>query len=361
MNAGLVRLALRRSLAGGLWLLALAFVAWRASWTPSAALSGLLDGVDPEHVARALTRRGVWSALLLLAVPWAVSRAAAAVPRWRRGEVAWLASAPVSRARVVASTALGQALAAAAVVAGIALVAESAAARAAGAPLLARRAPEALRPLGALDLGPALLELPGQALVFEIETPDEAAFLRVQLVAIAGGNAAHVRLSLTRGSESTGSECTGAETAVHGRAELRAPIPAGDGSLEVELERLGPGPIAAVVGAELLERVPDERLAGAALALRSWVALLAWQALAFGCGAWMRAELAAGLALALALLACMLPGAPLAGAGLPGALALAGEGLVPGRLGLVAALGTALALIAGWWLAHAGLAGWRQR
>ena len=356
MNTGLVRLALRRSLAGGPWLVALAFVAWSASWAPSEALGGLLTEVDPERVARALTRRGVWSALLLLAVPWAVSRAAAAIPRWRQGEIAWLASAPASRARIVASTALGQALAATGVVACIAFVAESAAARAAGAPLFARRAPEALRPIGALDLGSALLELPGQALSFEVDPPPEAAVVRVELVAVAGGNAARVRLALTRGSARES-----AEIAVHGRAEVRCAIPEGSGSLGVALERLGPGPIAAVVGAELLERVRDERLAGVALATRALAALLAWQALAFGCGAWMRAELAAGLALALALSACVLPGASLAGAGLPGALALAGEGLVPGRLGLTSALGTVLALLAGVGLAGAGLSDWRER
>ena len=143
------------------------------------------------------------------------------------------------------------------------------------------------------------------------------------------------------------------------RSAVRSPT--GAGSLGVALERLGPGPIAAVVGAELLERVGDERVAGVALATRALAALLAWQALAFGCGAWMRAELAAGLALALALSACVLPGAPLAGAGLPGALALAGEGLVPGRLGITSALGTALAMLAGLGLAGAGLSDWRER
>ena len=52
VNTGLVRLALRRSLAGGPWLVALAFVAWSASWAPSEALGGLLTEVDPERVAR---------------------------------------------------------------------------------------------------------------------------------------------------------------------------------------------------------------------------------------------------------------------------------------------------------------------
>jgi hypothetical protein len=186
-------------------------------------------------------------------------------------------------------------------------------------------------------------------LALEVGAPAGAALLCVDLVAVGGGNASPVRLALERG----GSRST-AEARVSARQSLRAAIPAEHGRLHVTLERCGPGPIVAVGGAEFLARVGDERRAGLALGARALTALLAWQALAFGLGAWMRTEVAAGLVLSLALLACALPGAPLTGADLPSALELAGQGLVPGRLGQPT-LGAALSAFAGLALARAGL------
>ena len=116
VHAGLLHLALRRSLSSAVWVTAL-LLAWvlpQLDWAPPSTLP-LAD--SPHALAAGLVRQGVWSVFLLVLGPLLVIKSAATVAFWRRGEVDWLASAPVSRTKVVLSTWCGKAAAAALVLA----------------------------------------------------------------------------------------------------------------------------------------------------------------------------------------------------------------------------------------------------
>lgn len=374
-HLGLALLTSRRALGG--WLAALlvplALLAARARWAPAdEELTQLIESGPAGSVAHALTLAGVWSALLVVAAPWLVLRAAAVVPRWRSGEVDWLASAPRTTLSLALSAAAGLGLALALVVVGAAAVA-GLAARGAGGP---GSAPE-LRLGRALSMPAAVLD--GTApLRLELEAGPRASEVRVRLFPVAGGagatggGAARVRLTVTRAASDTGSGAGAgsypdalawAEVRVAGRTELRAPLPPGSGPCTLELARLGEGPLVALAAgsAEALEPVRSPLAADLALAGRALATLASWCALALGLGAWIGRPLAALLTLSLALLGLTSGGAlPVAGTGLVRALALAGEGVVPPAVGAGELARAGLGIALGLALARAGLASWRR-
>jgi len=153
------------------------------------------------------------------------------------------------------------------------------------------------------------------------------------------------------------------ERRIGGRTSCEIELPPGAGPVVLRLERLGPGAGVALVGdVAATASAASERLASVAVALRCWLALCAWSALALGLGAWFSAPTAAAGTLAIAVATWMAESAPawLPGRDLGAALVAVGEGLVPAWPTLPALGAAAACVVLGLGLGAAGLRRWRR-
>ncbi len=352
-SGGLFLLALRRSLPAALWAPTLLFLALAAtrSWSPPAPIAG---DPDAARSASAFVRHGVWATLGLFALPIIVFRAAAMPRRWRRRDASWIAPTPVARSAAALSGFLGAWTGAGLLVLAAALAAEAA----------IRDAGAALRVQGVLESPAVVLSDDDGAARWELRTPraeELAAGTLVRIrptVAPGSGPAVTVLATLSAGD---GSESTRVARRVFGRTVLDLEVPpTARGALRFTLARMGPGAVLVLPAraSELLVPARSERLASLELALRTWLALGAWLALAVGLGAWMRPGLAALATLAIVVAAARWSLArPLVpGSDLISAWELVGRGLVPPSAGLGVWIGLALALLLGAGLVSAGLA-----
>ena len=356
---GLAALALRRALSPAVLGLALALgaLAVTTHWAPSGELLELA-GADRGGSARGLARRGVWALFAAVAVPWFVYRAAATAAEWRGREVDWLGALPLSRRAALASLGAGIAVAALLACALGAAAAELAAAR------HAATGEARLRPVQRLQMVPTVLTEPGERARWSIESHvgafEGAKHVRATFALAGGGPATEVRMTLRRG----GSERAATAWLSAGRASLLAPVPAGEGAVELTFTK-GAGTAVAVLvpdGLELLREVPVAAWPSAAIALRVFLASAALAAVALGLGAWMNPGLATLLALAVALAGWIGGGLGPAwpASDLPAALGHLGEGLLPKNVGVGAwAVASGLALL-GWAAAARGLRGGRE-
>ena len=355
MNLRLAELALRRHLPKAIVVvLALAAVLLaRASWAPPAEW---IAGADPGAVERALTRQGIWTLLLLLAVPLLVARAAGIVGKWRRGEIDWIASSPASSIGVLLSTWAGGALASALAIAGIALAAE----------LAAGASPAGARVERRISSDRALLREHGGALAGVSRElarldPPPGSRLVAKVVLVAGAPACDVRFALERRSAGARTAANVAVRRISGRAKIEVEIPPGPGELALAIEALDPGALVAFDGdgLALVTPVASERCASLALAARAWIACCAWIALALGAGAWVSGATAALFAFALTAPAWLGEASARWDAwpwsGLPDALELAGEGLVAPPLAWPTLAGALASVALGIALGSAGL------
>ena len=357
MSARLAALALRRAWPPLAALLALAWLALLASadWQPPAAELAARAAGEIAHLRRGLARQAVWVGWLALSAPWLAARAAGVAEAWRRGEGAWLASAPAARAKIAAATWLGLVAACALGTAAAACAAEWAADRAgpaAGAP--ARAAAALVHPGVALAAGaPAELEL---ALPRELD--GRPARLELRLAALGPGEG---RLAI---QAERGAARAEAAHEVGYSTRVAVDLPAAAGPARLSFSWSGAGepfwiPPGGVRAFELDAR--GGGLAGGVLA-RALLAGAAWAALALGLASWMRTGLALGLLASLVLALWLADGLPAGlrlaapGADLPGALGWLGAGYLPPELGPAPLAGTVLAAGLGVMLAAAGLA-----
>ncbi len=346
MNAELTKLAFRRTLPPGVVLFALAalLVAGTASWAPTA---GALEELIDEELARALTRQGVWVAALVLLIPVLVFRAAASVAGWRRGEVDWMASSPTARHTLLLSTWAGTVAAGALVVGACGIVAEVAAGSGAETVRLKERTNV-----------PRVVLVEEDALEHWTVNAPRVGEARLRVYLVAGGPGAEVRLALERDGGGR-SEVT---RRIAGRTELRAALPDGEGPVRVSLGRVGAGAIVALDprGLDLLVPARHEWLASSQLFVGTWLALCAWLALALGFGAWVSGPIAATAVVAVTALTWSRATPGLPWSGLPEALALVGERIVPPTRPPAAEALTLLVIATGLLLGRVGLRSWRR-
>jgi len=351
VHAGLLRLALQRSLSSSVFVPAvlLAWILPKLDWAPPSTLP---LAASPDSGAAGLVRQGVWSAFLLVLGPLLVIKSAATVGFWRRGEVDWLASAPVSRAKVVLSTWSGMALAAALVLAVGALSAELGAG-----------------PGGAGRRFVATLDTPRTVLiedrVAQVWTSDSALLaagrsVRAHLILVGGGPTAEIRFAARRGN----GPWSETQRTLSSHTEIALDLPAGAGPVEFSLERTRRGSIVFMDprGLEVLAPVASSRRASLALFVHAWIALATALAIAFGLGACASTAGAATLTLTLLLPAWLgtdpVPWWPWGN--LPQALTMVGEGFAPATPSTAEWLGTIALCSAGLASGVLGLRTWRR-
>ena len=348
MNAGFVRLHLRRALPLGFALAATALAVFIVGTETTAQDELALVS------ARALSRASTWSTLTLVLVPYLIWGAARTISAWREGEVDWIAKAPVSRLRLIASAWCGASLAAALVVAGCACAAEFA----------ARGSASGERRVAVCDAPPNLILDDAQAQRWTIEAParDECSKLRLYITIVAIEPSAFVQVRARRANG--GATIARKQFAAHGTLDIETPP--GAGQVELEIARVEGGAIVMLARDRvdaLLEGV-DARQASLALAARITLALAAWLALALGLGAWLSAGIATWAALALTLPALLVDDnaamAWLPWHGLGEALELCERGVVPEALGLAPLVGSASLVALGLALGVAGTRTWRK-
>jgi hypothetical protein len=349
-SRGLAWLEFLRLVRGPLPLGALlfAFLATLAPHAPPAELAARA-GVP----GWGLQREAVWSAALLFLGPGALLVLGGVLGRWRRGEADWIGSRPVGRLAALACAWLGATGGLVATCALVALGTELVAgdgARAATTRLVAR-----------VDLADTVRLEPGQTWRTKLDVRGlDAGYVRVRLVPTAGGApTTDARLTVRAGGTSFV-----AEEHVTARRWIEARLPQHAGEVLVTLENRGAGELALLAGGGLeVWRPGGSALFGAvALAARTALALAALGALALGLGAWVSRPTAAGFAGAAWVGAVAWLDAPawFPGADLPRALAIVGEGRLPGGPGPDALLGAALVCAAGLALGRLGLRSWRH-
>lgn len=348
MNAHLFALAFRRSLPPGLLVFALAVLLLAGGVQTSAGIEAL--GVTSEDAARGLARQGVWIGASLLLLPVLVFRAAGTVAAWRRGEIDWLAASAAGRATLLASTWSGTALGGTLLIAAIGLAAElTTGAGSATARLVERRA-----------VPRVLLDQSGARTPWTYEDLPAAGEVRVNVFLVTGGPSADVRMTVERAAGER--QRTEVLARVAGRTELRAPIPDGDGPVEVALERVGAGAVVALDprGLDVLATSAREWHASVALFVSGGLALAAWLALGLGLGAWISSPSAAAVVASVTLLTWSrgIPGLPWSH--LPDSFGLVGQRLVPATSLATAAPATLALVLAGLAIGCAGLRTWRQ-
>lgn len=320
MNLRAAWLAFQR-VAGTAALSLLGFLALAAAWTE-------------RSTPAALAREGLWSLVLLAAVPWLVARAAAHGARLNSRERNFVAASPHSPAAWFRSSALGLALATLATLALAAISAE----------ISATDEPARLALVGAAP-APSGSAIDGRAPVTWTAPASGGETLRVELVFVPVGTQATVEF---RARRAAAVERVRVPFSRPGSIEVR--VPAGEGDVQLELERVDGDAFLLLVGdrVERFRPAASPRLASLVLAVHAAAALGSLLALALALGTWMAAGYAASLAGALTL-SPWLVGGEFALACTPwgqllDALALAGKGYVPAWPS-VAALSVAAALV----------------
>jgi hypothetical protein len=355
VNAQLLLLALRRTLTPAFVLTAciVLALATQLEWAAPSEWSG-----TASLRAGAFARQGVWTIGALTLLPVLVHKAASTIPRWRTGEVDWLAKSPANRSGILLATWCGAALAAAVVVLMIAFAAE----------LAARDTQAALRLVSRLPAPDGALIDDGARLAWSVDAPAARAGdrLHIGVVMIANVPAADVVVGVSR--RASDGQVQRSETRAHvvAACELDVAVPAGDGALEIELKRAAPGAIVALDGNGVAWLTPIESASAIScdIAAHAWLATIAWLALALGCGAWVSPLLALMTLAAIALASWI--GASTAfdawwpwGA-MPDALDLCSRAVAPG-MPAFPRFGGALACVAlGLALARVDVATWRR-
>lgn len=353
MNRHLASLALRRSLTPGFAVTAalVLALATRVPWAPSSEWSGAA-----QIRAGAFAREGVWTVLMLALLVVLVHKASSTVPRWRRGEVDWLAKSPANRTGIVVATWLGQAFAALLIVAAIALAAE----------LTARDTQPALRLMARIPGADGALVDEHARLQWNVDLPPARAGDRLQVGVsmIANLPSAEVRFAAAR---------RGSDGAVHRRetnahvtaaTSIEVEVPEGDGAVELELSRTGA--IVALDGSGTTWLRPIGSASEISFDISAQVALavLAWLALAFGCGAWVSPALATSTIVALALSTWVGGGSALDAwwpwSALPAAVGAAGRSVAPGMPTAAHVCGALACIALGLALARVNVATWRR-
>lgn len=347
MSSALAALSLRRALPRRFLILAIAIA---AAIVATARPTGLGEG-------GALRREGAWAVLAITLLPFVVHRAACAIPRWRAGEIDWLAKSPAPRAAVIAAAACGIATGVIAVLVGIAAVAELSAWSAGGD----RSDPQRRISSSRLE-GPCVLDGREPAR-WTVERPRGARRARVELAYVPLDVFADVEMAV-RDPRSGERRSTVARVTARTSIAVDAPADVDSAQIELELRRLGGGGIALLAEARVdwLGPAPSARLASLSLFAHAALAALAAAAIAFGLGSWMGPMLATGSTVSLALLGALV--GPRAAALWPTmafveALDIAGRGVVPEAPGAATALASAAAAAAGLALAWLGTRRWR--
>ncbi len=286
MNVGLIVLALRRqSSFGAFAIFALTWAAASSSdWTGS-------RGPNTDDLVRAsLTREGMWTLLAIVIAASSVGRAAVVLSGHRSNELDWIAASPMRRGSWLASTWLGATLASTAFVALAALGVELRAQH--GEPGTSFVHSIATPPIAVVETKRAMhWSLAADSL----EAP-EGARLRMRFAVAGGGSSAFVRVALHRGGATVEKTFT-----VGLRAPVELALPKGEGDALFELERLEDGALVVLDphGLELVAPNASERLASAAIAVRTALGLAAAIALALGFSSWVSAPSAFAAVVAL--------------------------------------------------------------
>lgn len=299
------------------------------------ALLAFAAAATERSTPPALAREGLWNLVLLCAVPLLVARAASHGARLNTRERNFVAATPHSPAAWFRSSALG--LAAATLVA-LALAAGSAEFSATNEP--ARLA------LCGVEPAPHSGVLDGRAPVSWNVNANQGETLRVELVFVPVGTNARAELRARRGAN-----VQSARVSFNRSGSIEVPVPAGDGEVALELERVEGDALLLLVGGNVQRFVPAAapQLASAVLALHAGLALWSLLTLAFALATWMATGYAATLAGALALCPWIV-GDEFASEWTPwgqlfDALALASNGYVPAWPSF-AAFAVALGLVA---------------
>jgi hypothetical protein len=294
------------------------------------------DDEAAQATLRALGRENVWSVLLVLAPFLLFQAAGLGAP----AATAWLAPTPASRLGTALALVLGCAFACGTATLLTALVSE-ATSGAAGAAW--RRSRTGENP-------PALLLDDAPRVRWSGPTLAPGERLRLwTTVAIGSGPAVTARFRARAGDASRT-----VEARVAGRTALELAPPRADGTLELELERVGPGALLVLPpGAlEVLAPARSERLTALTLGGRVFLLLASGCALALGLGRALRPTLAAGLVSVLLLASWTSGGAErwVPGADLPRAWQELAGGLVPASPPLSAVAGALAMAAMGLWL-----------
>jgi hypothetical protein len=266
------------------------------AWTLWGNAASAESALHPWSQAAGVERYRIWVTGLLVGAPLLIERSVSFSHRLLSTDSSWCMSRAASRLTIVSSSWLGAALA---VFAWILLIATAAEFGAGGAE------EEPLQPAGPALLSSSPSDQEG-VVTFEVQAPRESAAtaLRLPVGLIAtGGPSAKLKMRFSR---VLSGEFTEEELLVATKRPIQVQIPAGEGALRLELERLGEGALV-IVPAERAEwwRPAEGRFkASLNLALLfSMIAitLLAW---ALGLGTWMRPAAGTGLLLAVAIALC---------------------------------------------------------
>ena len=337
MRVPLMRLALRRSLWPALLVgcLAVGWVLWNNR-------VGAASELTTWSRSPGVLRHAVWMTGILVSGPLLLGRAAAIGHRLAGADAPWCASRPASRLGVLCSSWIGALTAACVLMILLAAAAELG---------VGTQVSRALQPIGPAEL--TSLETSESGIVsFELEEPahENAAVLRLPVGLIAtGGPSARIRARLMR---TAGGAFVERELIVATTRPIELDLPAGEGPLRLELERVEDGALVLVPAKRagwwrVMRHPAIASLFLACLGFLVCAALLAW---ALALGVWMRPAPATALLLAVAI-ALWFSGGTLGGWGV--AMEHIAGGDIPALPTLLGS-GLAMAMTAaggclGWW------------
>lgn len=281
MIAPLARLAARRCLPPSTCGI-LVFAALALIWNAQSVATGLAPAARA-----ALERHERWLALGAVAAAVVLHRTACLALDWRRRDADAFGSSPRSRGAIALASWLG-AWSAACVVGGF--TAALAEARSAGAPVE--------RELGRARIATESAAGDDLRLRATLAAPANARWVELELGFIAVDVSADLILSARRGDQELRSE-----QRVSSRTRMRAPLPPGEGAVELTLMRRAGRAVVFLTEGEAvwLGAAASPRWMSVFAAAHWALAFAAWSAIAFSLGAFLPPILAALLALALAI------------------------------------------------------------
>lgn len=338
MNSALIRLFARRTASRArlaFLLLALALLAYVSP--PAEWLMRIAE--DSEQARHAFALQTIWSGSLWLVIPFVLLHAAQLPSRWRGTESGWIASRPNAQRRVVHSAWLGTWLGATILISVAFVGAELGAG--------ASSAATAWKHVGEFA-GPARGIVPAGGAQWTLETGEHGRRARIH-VALAPGDGpfATVRFEARRGEHVAQVEAT-----LIARGELELDLPQGNGPIECELTRVGPGATLVVRDSrtELFTRASSRFATSASVFVHTLLTLGALIAVALGLGSWLGTGYAFALLVSAWLGFWFQPGGAswLPGNSLPAILAELHTGRAPAMPSTAAWLGAACSAILGY-------------
>jgi len=345
-------LEFRRALGGtALLILGFALLLMTRDWT-----GDLIPSLQSSETD-GLTRRAVWSGVLLLLIPLATLHAASVPHRWRAGEGDWLGSRPVGRGPALVSALVGMLAACALVLGATAAIVELGTAFNSGAH---GRSGESLALAWTRDLPRTIPLAPGGERHFTLEGVPAGALLSLRLMPTYGADpTTDARLTLTRADTTNA-----AQLRIATRATLEARAPQGTGALEVRLTNAGSGYLALLAhdGLELWRPAGSARQASLTLALRAFLALVPLLALALGTALFVGPWTASlgSLCTYLAAVAFLHAPAWYPGADLLRALDVVARGRLPATISPLSGVVAMCLVVLGLGLGTRGLRSWRH-